>query len=92
MRTTFKKTIAASLAALTLATAVVSATPASAGGWHGGWRHHGGYWGPAFAFGVLGLAAGAMAASAAAQNECVRYQPVYDAYGNYAGRQAVNVC
>ncbi len=91
MRATFKKTIAASLAAVTLA-AAVSATPASAGGWHGGWRHHGGYWGPAVGLGLFGLAVGAMAASAAAQNECVRYQPVYDAYGNYAGRQAVNVC
>ena len=89
MRNTVKKTIVASLAALTLATAVVSASPASAHNWHGGWHGHGGFWGPAAAFGVIGLAAGAMAASA---YECVRYQPIYDAYGNYVGRRAVNVC
>ena len=89
MRNTVKKTIAVSLAALTLATAAISATPASAHNWHGGGWHHGGFWGPAAAIGVIGLAAGAIAAS---QYECVRYQPVYDAYGNYVGQRAVNVC
>jgi hypothetical protein len=90
MRNTVKKTLVASLAALTLSAAVVSASPASAGGW-GGWHHNhgGGYWGPGIAFGVLGLAAGAMVAS---QYECVRYRPVYDAYGNYVGQRAINVC
>lgn len=79
--------VIASLAALALGAAVLGASPASAHSWHG-WRHHG-YWGPGVAFGVLGLAAGAIAAS---QYECVRYRPVYDGYGNYVGRRAVNIC
>ena len=82
-----KKTIA-SLAALALGAAVLGASPASAHSWRGGWHHHG-YWGPGVAFGVLGLAAGAIVAS---QYECVRYRPVYDSYGHYVGRQAVNIC
>jgi hypothetical protein len=86
MRNTVKKTVVGALAALTLSAAVIGATPASAGGWH---HHHYGFWGPGVALGVLGLAAGAMAAS---EYECVRYQPIYDAYGNYVGRRAVNVC
>jgi hypothetical protein len=88
MRNTITKTIAATLAAVALSLAV-SASPASAGGWHGGWHHHGGFWGPGVAFGVFGLAAGAIAAS---QYECVRYRPAYDGYGNYIGQQAVNIC
>jgi hypothetical protein len=83
----FKKTVAAALAALTLGLAVASPTPASAHYWHGG--YHRGFWGPGVAFGVLGLAAGAIAAS---QYECVRYRPVYDAYGRYMGQEPVNVC
>ena len=86
MRNTVKKTAVATLAALTLSAAVIGATPASAGGWH---HYHHSFWGPGIAFGVLGLAAGAIAAS---EYECVRYQPIYDAYGNYVGRRAVNVC
>ena len=85
MRNIVRKTAVAALAALTLS-AAIGATPASAGGWH---PYHHGYWGPAVAFGVIGLAAGAIAAS---EYSCVRYQPVYDAYGNYVGRRAVNVC
>jgi hypothetical protein len=85
-----KKTIAASLAALTLSLSLMSVNPASAHylshpGYHG---YHGG-WGPGVALGLFGLAAGAIVAS---QVDCVRYRPVFDADGNYAGRQAVNVC
>jgi hypothetical protein len=88
MRISVKKTVAASLAALTLGLAVVS-TPASAHTWHGGWGHHG-FWGPGL---VFGLAAGAIATSAYGYNyDCVRYRPVYDAYGNYVGREPVNIC
>ncbi len=85
MRSTVKKTIVASLAALTLGAAVIgAATPASAGGW--GWHHyHHGFWGPGVAFGVLGLAAGAVAA---AQYEGVRYQQISDSDGNNVGRRA----
>jgi hypothetical protein len=86
MSASLKKTIAAALAALTLGLSVASPTPASAH-WHGGYRHGG--WGPGIAFGVLGLAAGAIVAS---QYECTRYRPVYDAYGRYIGQQPVNVC
>ena len=87
MRTAAKKAIAVSLAALTLGFAVAGSAPASAHpfphpGGHGG---HG-FFGPGL---VIGLAAGAIAASA---YDCIRYRPVYDAYGNYVGRQAVNIC
>jgi hypothetical protein len=90
MRAAVRKTIAAPLAALTLAVAVIGAAPASAHSWpHGGFHDHHGFWGPGLALGVLGLAAGAVVAS---QYECVRYQPFYDSYGNYVGRHAVNIC
>jgi uncharacterized membrane protein HdeD (DUF308 family) len=82
MSASLKKTIAAALAALTLGLSVASPTPASAHYWRHGW-------GPGIAFGVLGLAAGAIVAS---QYECTRYRPVYDAYGRYVGQQPVNVC
>ena len=97
MRKSLKNTIAASLAALTLGLSVVGATPASAhnfahgghGGWHGG-HGHGGFWGPGLALGVVGLAAaGAVAAS---EYNCTEYRPIYDRWGNYVGRQPVNVC
>lgn len=69
------------------------------GGWHGGgWR--GGWRGPGWGAGAL--AAGAIAGAALAApyyyggydgyGSCVSYQPMYDAYGNYVGQQAVNVC
>jgi hypothetical protein len=41
------------------------------------------------------LAAGALAGSYYNNyynNGCIQNQPVYDAYGNYIGSQAVNVC
>jgi hypothetical protein len=78
------------------------------GGWHGGWAggrvwHPGywrggywynGWWGPAVAAGVL---AGAAIATAPYWGGyygggCWQYRPTYDAYGNYLGQQAVNVC
>ncbi len=46
------------------------------------------FWGPGL---VIGLAGAAIAADVAAQ-DCWRWQPVYDAYGNYIGRRRVNVC
>ncbi len=66
------------------------------GGWRGGgWRGggwHGGGWGPALGLGIVGgLAAGALAGSYY-NNSCIRYEPAYDAYGDYVGSQAVNVC
>jgi hypothetical protein len=72
---------------------------APAGGWHGGasgWHGGGGGWGPAVGLGVAGgLAAGAIGGSYYANSygdNCVQYQPAYDAYGNYIGSQAINVC
>jgi hypothetical protein len=86
MRSVRNKTIAASLAALVLGASLAASTPAAAG-----WRYyHGGYWGGAVALGVIGgLAAGAIVAS---QYDCVRYRPVFDRYGNFIGREPVNVC
>jgi len=91
MRESFKKSVTLSLAALTLAIGVAAtATPASA---HRGpgfprWGHHG--WGPGLAIGLIGAAGVAAAADAA--SSCVGYHNIYDQYGNYLGRQAVNVC
>ena len=88
MNASLKKTVAGTVAALTLAFAVFAAAPASAGpGW--GWGHHYG-WGPFAAAGVIGLAAGAAIAS---QNyACTHYVPVYDRWGNYIGNRLVNGC
>ena len=90
-----KATILATVAAVALAAAPA---PASAGphwhggGGHGGWGHHGGWgggWGgPALVFGL----AGAAIAAGIAADACVRYVPVYDNWGNYVGRRAVNAC
>ena len=93
-----KATVLAAVAAATLAAAPA---PASAGPhWHGGghwggggWGHHGGWghrgWGgPALVFGLAGaaLAAGVYA------DECTRWAPTYDDFGNVVGRHPVNVC
>ena len=88
MNASLKKTVAGTMAALTLAFAVFAAAPASAGPWP---HNHGwGGWGPYAAVGVLGLAAGAAVASQ--DYDCTRYQPMYDRWGNYIGRRPVNVC
>jgi hypothetical protein len=55
------------------------------GGWHGG---YGWGWGPALG---LGLVAGAIAGGAY-YDSCYHYQPIYDQWGNYVGRQLVNAC
>jgi len=90
MRASLKKSIAVSLAALMLASSLaVSATPAAAKTW---WP------GKGFGMGLgVGLGLGALGGIAASQpaygyDSCVRYRPTYDQWGNYLGRQAVNVC
>jgi hypothetical protein len=76
-----KLTAFAAIAAITLA-----ASPASAQPFH----HHHGFWGgPGLVFGLAGLA---IAGAIAADVNCVRYEPVYDDYGNYMGRRRVNMC
>jgi hypothetical protein len=105
--TRFRKTVAASLAALTIGGTVLatSASPAAAwgygyGGWHGGWGGwHGGWGGPGLAAGVLGgLAVGGIAAAAAAPYGygygygCVATQPVYDAWGYVHSRRVRVPC
>jgi hypothetical protein len=78
------------------------------GGWHGGGWHGGGWrgggWGGGWAGPAIvgGLAAGALLAAPYAYNygyggygyggNCYSYQPMYDAYGNFIGNQAVNIC
>jgi hypothetical protein len=57
------------------------------GYWHNGYWHNG-WWGPAF---VTGVAVGAFA-TCPSSDGCWVYQPMYDAYGNYLGRECVNVC
>ena len=90
MNASLKKSVAGTMAALTLAFAVFAAAPASAHPmW---WGHHGyGYgWGPWAAAGVIGLAAGAAIASN--NYDCTRYQPIYDRWGDDIGDRPVNVC
>ena len=87
MNASLKKTVAGTVAALTLAFAVFAAAPASAGPWP---HHHYWGWGPYAAVGALGLVAGA--AVAANSYDCTRYQPIYDRWGNYIGERPVNVC
>jgi hypothetical protein len=89
--TATRKTITATLAALTLGLGVIAtASPAAA------WGHrHGGWHGGAVAAGVVGaLALGAMAASAApAYSDCyVDERPVYNRRGQYIGTRSVRVC
>ena len=74
-------------------------------GWQGD-RHdgggHRGSWGPAVGFGLLGagLAAGAIGSEnyndgysdGYGDDDCYRYRPTYDSYGNYVGRRLVNIC
>lgn len=80
---TLKFALLASFATLALAAAPAAASPFP----H---HHHHGFWGgPGF---VFGLAGAAFAATIAADAYCVRYEPVYDDYGNYMGRRRVNEC
>jgi hypothetical protein len=86
MRVPFSKTIALSLAALTLSLGL-SAAPAQAHPWpHHGF--HGGF-GLIGAVVGLGLIGGAIAAH---EEDCMRYRAMYDARGNYIGKRAVNIC
>ena len=97
--TKFRKTIAASLAALTLGGAALATTSTPAAAWGGygyGWHHGYGWGGPGIAAGVIGgLALGAVAAGAAGaygpDYSCVARQPTYDPYGNFAGYRRVRV-
>jgi hypothetical protein len=74
----------------------LAAAPALAGPhWHGGGHGHGhwggghGYWGgPGLVFGL----AGAALLAGVAADACIRYEPIYDDYGNYVGRRPVNMC
>ena len=99
MTTFTRKTLIASLSALTLGTAVIAAAaPAEARPW----RYHGG--GVVAAGVVGGLVLGAAAASAAAAHSvyvapayyatgCARVrQPVTDVYGNVRYVRTVKVC
>ena len=82
-------TVALSLAALTLSLSL-TATPAAAKPMmpHGGHGRHGGFFGPALAFGLIG----AIVATGVAAESCTEYRPMYDQFGNYIGRRAINVC
>jgi hypothetical protein len=83
MRSTLKTAAALSIAALVLVSASLEANARP-------WRYGVGGWGPGLAIGFVAATIGAAAYANA--ESCIRYRPVYDAYGRYAGRQAVNVC
>lgn len=77
-----KVTILSAAAVFALASAPAFAGPH----WHG---HSHGFWGgPGLVFGI----AGAAIAAGVAADACLSYEPVYDKYGNYLGRRAVNMC
>jgi len=93
MRGTFSRAMAASLAALTLAAAVLPAGQAAAApfrdtwddGWWSGWQGRAG--------GRYGYREGWGPAVVVTAPYCVAVnQPVYDVYGGYVGQQIVNVC
>jgi hypothetical protein len=92
---TLRKTLTATLAVLTLATAM-SATAASArplGRSFGAPHHHGMGWGPAAAIGLGALAVGAIAASASYSGDCyLERRAVFDDYGNVIGYRRIRVC
>ena len=93
----FTKTLAASALALgTLASVTVASTEAAE-------AHY--FWGPGVAFGVVGLAAGAIIASQAypygpyggyapayAGDGCWVGRPVYNRWGHFVGYRRVFVC
>jgi len=117
MRETMRKLHRIMAAGLVVATFVGGVTPASAqwgwgpgwgyGGWGGGWGGYGGWGGGGAIAGaaVAGMALGAIAASAARQNDyyyggyarpyyrrarwCVGRQALYDDWGNFAGYRRV---
>ena len=86
-----RKTITATLAAITLGVAMLaSAAPASAGGF--GYHHHR-HWGPGFGIAAGALALGAIAAAPAYYGDCyVTRRPVRNYYGNVIGWRRVRVC
>ena len=88
MKPSLKMLVAGTMATVIVAFAAVA--PASANPWWPHPHHYGYGWGPFAAAGVIGLAAGAAIAS---ENPgCIRYQPMYDNWGNYIGQRAINVC
>jgi hypothetical protein len=91
-----RKTLTASLAALTLGgTVLATSAPASArGGFRGGW-HGGHHWGPgaAIGLGVGALALGALAAAPAYYGDCyITRRAVVNRFGDIVGYRRMRVC
>jgi hypothetical protein len=86
MNVSLKNAVAGTMAALIVAFAAVA--PASAGPWWPHPHHFWGGWGPVAVVGGIGLGA----AIASQDYGCIRYQPMYDRWGNYLGQRTVNVC
>ena len=90
-----KRTLAATLGALTLGAGLAaSASPAAAGG--GGFHHHGGWRGPALGVG-LGLAVGGVLAASRYQggyySSChFERRPVFNRFGDVVGYRQIRVC
>lgn len=75
-------------AALMLGAGLAASAPASAMPPH--W-HHGPHWGWGWGGAGIGLGLG-LGALAIEEGSCIRFRPVYDDFGNFMGRRAVNVC
>ena len=92
--TRFRKTIAASLAALTVGGAVLATSASPAAAW--GYGYHHGWGGAGLAAGLIGgLAVGAIAASANpyyGSYGCVANQPFYDSWGYVHYRRVAVAC
>jgi hypothetical protein len=93
--TRFRKTITASLAALTIGAGVIATSASPAAAWGGyGWHH--GWGGGGIAAGVLGgLALGAVAASASPYYGgygCTATQGFYDSWGYVHYRRVAVPC
>ena len=70
--------------AIALALGLAASAPASAHMHFGHWGFgHCGGWGGGYGVGL---------ADVGGYDDCIRWRPIYDRYGDYVGRRPVNVC
>ena len=87
MNVSLKKSVAGTMAALIVAFAAVA--PASANPW---WPHPHHLDRLRLGSGRCRRRIGLGAAIASQDHGCIRYQPMYDHWGNYIGQRPINVC